>query len=92
MCKEPSQTNPQSKSIGEKMELISGEQDCNKNMESDGKYTRYKWYNINQRALPSKCAYFVMNARRVGFKPNVALFLIGIGLNKAETGFISGLG
>ncbi|XP_066910348.1 major facilitator superfamily domain-containing protein 6-like [Clytia hemisphaerica] len=76
----------------EKMKLVSrnGNVETINNNKRSG--AQYKWYDVNRRALPSKCAYFVMNARRVGFKPNVALFLIGIGLDKAETGFISGLG
>lgn len=53
---------------------------------------RYKWYNINWTMVPSKLAYFCEAGRRIGFAPNLALFLIAIGLNKEESGFIVGLG
>ena len=52
---------------------------------------RYKWYHVNMKMVPSKMAYFFEMARRLGFAPNLVLFLINIGLNKAESGFIVGL-
>ena len=52
---------------------------------------RYKWYHINWNMLPTKLAYFCETGRRLGFSPNLALFLISIGLNKEESGFIVGL-
>ena len=52
---------------------------------------RYQWYQVNLRMVPTKLAYFFECGRRIGFAPNLALFLISIGLNKAESGFIVGL-
>lgn len=57
--------------------------------ESDHKY---KWYHINWTMVPTKLAYFCNDTRRLGFAPNLTLFLIAIGLNKEESGFIVGLG
>lgn len=51
----------------------------------------YKWYNVNTSMVPSKLAYFFECGRRIGYAPNLVLFLTGIGLNKAESGFIVGL-
>lgn len=50
-----------------------------------------KWYRINCSMAPTKLAYFCETGRRIGFAPNLALFLISIGLNKEESGFIVGL-
>ena len=52
---------------------------------------QYKWYNINMSMVPTKLAYFFECGRRIGFAPNLVLFLISIGLNKEESGFIVGL-
>lgn len=52
---------------------------------------KYKWYHVNLKMVPSKMAYFFEMARRLGFAPNLILFLTSIGLNKAESGFIVGL-
>lgn len=53
--------------------------------------TQYKWYNVNMSMVPTKLAYFFECGRRIGFAPNLVLFLISIGLNKEESGFIVGL-
>ena len=55
------------------------------------KKQQYKWYNINMSMVPTKLAYFFECGRRIGFAPNLVLFLISIGLNKEESGFIVGL-
>ena len=64
-------------------------------MKNDVKTTtsnqQYRWYNINLSMVPTKLAYLFECARRIGFAPNLVLFLIGIGLNKEESGFIVGL-
>ena len=52
---------------------------------------RYKWYHVNLSMVPTKLAYFFECGRRIGYAPNLVLFLISIGLNKAESGFIVGL-
>ena len=60
-------------------------------MESNNKPSKYKWYHIDPNAIPAKCAYFFECARRIGYQPNLVMFLTSIGLNKAEAGFIVGL-
>ena len=55
------------------------------------KKQQYKWYNVNWSMVSTKLAYFFECGRRIGFAPNLVLFLISIGLNKAESGFIVGL-
>ena len=52
---------------------------------------QYKWYHINWSMVPTKLAYFCETGRRLGFAPNLVLFLISVGLNKEESGFIAGL-
>ena len=53
---------------------------------------QYKWYDINRTMVPTKLAYFFNGARRLGFAPNLTLFLIAIGLNKEQSGLILGVG
>ena len=55
------------------------------------KPSKYKWYNVDPNAIPAKCAYFFECARRIGYQPNLVMFLTSIGMNKAEAGFIVGL-
>jgi len=45
--------------------------------------SKYKWYHINANALPAKFAYFFECGRRIGYNPNLILFLTSIGLNKS---------
>ena len=55
------------------------------------KQQQYKWYNVNWNVVPTKLSYFFECGRGMGFAPNLVLFLISIGLNKEESGFIVGL-
>ena len=50
----------------------------------------YKCYHVNTSILPSKIAFFCETGRRIGYAPNIALFLTSIGMNKAEAGFVVG--
>ena len=53
---------------------------------------QHKWYHVNWTMMPAKLAYLLNGARRIGFAPNLVLFLMAIGLNKKESGFIVGIG
>lgn len=66
--------------------------DVTKSDVSNKNNLKQKWYRVNSTMIPVKLAYFCNGARRIGFAPNLALFLIAIGLNKEESGFIVGLG
>ena len=50
----------------------------------------YKWYNINMSMLPAKLSYVFESGRRIGYDPNLVMFLTSVGLNKAQAGFIHG--
>ena len=52
---------------------------------------QYKWYHINWSMVSTKLAYFFECGRRIGFAPNLVLFLFSVGLNKEESGFILSL-
>ena len=52
----------------------------------------HKWYHANWTMMPTKLAYFFNDARRLGFAPNLVMFLIAIGLKKEESGLIMGVG
>lgn len=71
----------------ESMELTK---DCNRTTTNKNKNERHKWYHINTSILPAKCSYFFECARRIGYSPNLILFLTSIGLTKLEAGFIVG--
>ena len=43
------------------------------------------WY-----MLPAKCSYFFTGGQDGSFKPYTVPFFVGIGLNKAEAGFVAG--
>ena len=48
--------------------------------------------HVNWTMMPTKLAYFFNDARRLGFAPNLVMFLIAIGLKKEESGLIIGVG
>ena len=82
----------------EKVKLLTKEEEDLSHAENDvtqkddvTKKQQYKWYNINWNVVPTKLSYFFECGRGMGFAPNLVLFLISIGLNKEESGFIVGL-
>ena len=50
----------------------------------------YKWYHINIEFLPAKFGYFFDTAKRMGYLPNMILFLTSLGLSNSESGIILG--
>ena len=50
----------------------------------------YKWYNVNFEFLPAKLGYFFDTAKKMGYLPNMILFLTSLGLSNSESGIILG--
>ena len=90
--KQPNTTNNPSEEDNETLMLSNDETtEETLDVESNNKPSKHKWYHIDPNAIPAKCAYFFECARRIGYQPNLVMFLTSIGLNKAEAGFIVGL-
>ena len=45
---------------------------------------------VDKYMLPAKIAYFFTTGQDAAFRPYMMSFLIGIGLNQAEAGFVTG--
>ena len=70
--------------------LTHGENYEDENKDEEEKIETYKWYNVNVTMIPAKLSFLFENAKRIGYTSTLMLFLTGIGLNKAEAGFIVG--
>ena len=59
-------------------------------LENEIKGTAQPWFAIDAYMLSSKISYILVSAKKSSFQPYMILYLTSIGLNPAESGFITG--